>query len=62
MNKTCRDTNVTEKCNGDKDEKQTWSITVIDGLSRNGRQSGALQLIRMETRECRMLEGLVLLY
>lgn len=50
INKICRDTNLTDKNNGDKDKKQTLAITLIDGLLRNCRQTEALQLIQMQNR------------
>lgn len=35
MNKMARNTKMTEKCNCDKDEKQTWLISVFDGIAIN---------------------------
>lgn len=41
MNKIGRNTKMTEKCNCDKDEKQTWLMSVIDGIEIIQRHSGA---------------------
>lgn len=50
------DRNLTDKHSRDKDKKQTWSATLIDGQSRNCRQSRTLQLAREQPGGCRMLE------
>lgn len=58
MNEKGRNTKMTEKCNCDKDEKQTWLISVIDGIVINSEaQWGNWEGCRL--KGCRMLERLV---
>lgn len=43
--------------NKDSNQKQTWSVTLVDGLSSKCRQTRTLQLIRMQTWVSQVLEG-----
>lgn len=46
-NKLYREANLTSKHNGDKDTKETFPVTLIDGLSSNCRQTWSLQPIKI---------------
>lgn len=55
INKIYR-TNLPDKHNGDKDNEQTCSVTLTEGLSRNHMRTRTLWLMRVQIRGSRILE------